>query len=284
MRHYFSPKVIIGGPGSDACQFNAPQGIAVDNWGNLYVADTNNHRIQKVTPYGDVYRFEESGRAPGQIMYPMDVAVDSLLSAYVLDAGNTRVQKFGPTWRHERTFGMRGPESGCFRSPESITRDAFNHIYVADTGNARIQKFAANGLYQLQVPGMSADVTQFRPTAVAIDQDYNIHVADAATDRIVVFNSRGGSIKAFGGTGSEPGQLSQPSAIEIGPDGTIFVAEIGNARLQAFDPSGECLAIFGGLASSGVEISEPRGLAVDADSNVYVVDARLHRVTKFAWV
>ncbi len=96
VRRHFSPQVFIGEPGTDAGQFNAPHGVAVDNWGNIYIADTNNHRIQKITPYGDVFRFENSGRDLGQVMYPTDIAVDSLLSTYVLDAGNTRVQKFGP--------------------------------------------------------------------------------------------------------------------------------------------------------------------------------------------
>ncbi|MBM3501775.1 MAG: hypothetical protein FJX74_24230, partial [Armatimonadetes bacterium] len=283
VRRALVPVSIIGKPGTGAGEFNSPQGIAVDNWGNLYVADTNNHRVQKITPYGDVYRYEYSGRDPGYLLYPSSVTVDPLLYMYVLDAGNCRVQKFNPTWRFEFTFGMEGTQAGCFRAPESITRDSFNNIYVADSGNSRIQKFNAAGRFQFQFPGMRGDVSGFRPAAVGIDREYNCYVADAATHRVIVFNSRGGAIGAFGGPGAAPGQLSEPVSVVVGPDDTVFVAEIGNARVQAFSPQGECLAVFAGTQSSGVEVIEPRALAVDPDGNLYVVDAKLHRVTKLEW-
>jgi DNA-binding beta-propeller fold protein YncE len=284
VRRALVPVSIIGRPGRGAGEFNSPQGVAVDNWGNLYVADTNNHRIQKITPYHDVYRFEDAGRNPGQLLYPTSVVVDALLCAYVLDAGNCRVQKFGPTWRFEYMFGMEGTQPGCFRSPASITRDSFSNIFVADSQNGRIQKFDASGRFQFQFPGMRADDSGFRPTALALDREYNCWVTDGATHRLIVFNSRGGAIGAIGGAGSEPGRLSDPVAVAIHPeDGTVFVSEVGNARIQAFSPQGECLAIFAGTASSGVEVIEPRGLAVDAEGNLYVADAKLHRVTKLEW-
>jgi len=283
LRRALVPAEVIGGPGREAGEFNSPHGLAVDVWGNLYVADTLNHRVQKITPSQDVFLYADSGRQPGQLLYPTDIVVDPALFTYVLDAGNARVQKFHPTWQFISMFGLRGTQSGSFRSPNAIARDNHDSVYVADTGNGRVQKFDARGRFALLFPVPSAGSPPLRPTAVAIDRLDSIHVADAASHRIVIFNRHGAVIGAIGRPGAGPGELSEPAGLAIGPDGTIFVSDLRNARLQAFSPAGECLAMVSQDLAAGVEIGEPRGLAVDAEGNLYVADSKLHRVTKFSW-
>jgi pimeloyl-ACP methyl ester carboxylesterase len=84
-----------GSYGSGAGQFNFPAGLCVDDTGNVYVADTGNHRIQKFTGTGTfVTQWGSNGTAPGQFRYPSDVAVDDSGSVYVADRLNFRIQKF----------------------------------------------------------------------------------------------------------------------------------------------------------------------------------------------
>jgi len=86
-----------GSAGSDAGQFDEPSGLAVDSGGNVYVADENNHRIQKFTSAGVfITQWGVYGSGDGQFDEPSGVAVDSDGNVYVADEGNDRVQKFTP--------------------------------------------------------------------------------------------------------------------------------------------------------------------------------------------
>jgi len=274
----------IGRLGNGPGEFRGPQGVALDRWGNLYVADTLNHRIQRIAADGDILRYEKTGRQPGELSYPTAVLVDQQLFLSVLDAGNCRVQRFTPTWQLAGSFGSPGSQMGCFRSPASLAQDRFECVYVCDTGNSRVQKFALRGNWVAAFPALGSAPAPFRPTAAATDMHGSLLVADAATNRIVIFNSHGGRIGTLAAPGRRPGELNDPRGIVVGLDGTLFVSDVGNARVQALSPAGECLAVFGEAAGEPDEIGEPHALAVDAESHVYIADAKLHRITVLAWV
>jgi DNA-binding beta-propeller fold protein YncE len=89
---------IPGRPGNTAAQLFAPQGITLDKYGNLYVADCMNHRIQMFCPYA-VYGITvagtgQIGNASDELHFPRDVAFDADLNLYVTDTYNYRIQKF----------------------------------------------------------------------------------------------------------------------------------------------------------------------------------------------
>lgn len=86
-----------GSEGTGAGQFDLPAGLCVDGLGNVYVADTGNHRIQKFTNTGTfLVQWGNFGTASGQFRFPADVAVDDSGSVYVSDQVNHRIQKFSP--------------------------------------------------------------------------------------------------------------------------------------------------------------------------------------------
>ena len=93
----------IGGPGAELGYFNCPGGIAVDAESNIYVADSRNHRIQKITPHGEVYGLG----GEGLLLCPQGVAVDNMGSLYIVEQGANRLQKFGP--RGQWLFAIGGP-------------------------------------------------------------------------------------------------------------------------------------------------------------------------------
>ena len=83
------------------------------------------------------------------------------------------------------------------------------------------------------------------PSAVAIDAEGHIWVAEAFADRVRAFDKTGKEVASFGKTGSEKGEFCSPGGLAIAPDGSIFVADSGNHRIQRFSPNGEVLACFG---------------------------------------
>ena len=133
-------------------EFSSPTGIAVDKDGNLYVADTDNHSIQKFDKEGKFLgalgRRSRARRKAASIIRagwrPVRTA-----HVYVADSGNNRVQKSGyatatpcKSWG-KFGFAWRGADMGKFDVPWGVTTDQEGNIYVSDTSNARIQKFKA---------------------------------------------------------------------------------------------------------------------------------------------
>ncbi|MGH9909413.1 MAG: 6-bladed beta-propeller [Nitrososphaerales archaeon] len=131
----------IGSSGSGDGQLSSPQGVAVDGTGNIYVADTSNHRIQKFNSAG-VYQsqFGSPGSGNGQFNLPQGVTVDGTGNIYVADTSNHRIQKFNSTGAFVSKFGSLGSGNGQLSSPQGVTVDN-SSIYVVDTNNNRIQVF-----------------------------------------------------------------------------------------------------------------------------------------------
>ncbi|MGQ0811626.1 MAG: hypothetical protein ACT4OO_10435, partial [Nitrospiraceae bacterium] len=142
----------IGQAGVDDGEFNSPTGLALDQDGSIYVADTDNHSIQKFDKEGKfLARWGgEPTSEEGQFYYPRGLATGPNEEVYVSDSGNNRVQKFdrdGNCMHAWGKFGFawRGADIGKFDVPWGIATDQEGNIYVSDTSNSRIQKFQSDG-------------------------------------------------------------------------------------------------------------------------------------------
>jgi DNA-binding beta-propeller fold protein YncE len=149
-----------GPPGSKNGEFNDPRGIAVDDAGNVYVADHNNNRIQKLSPDG---RFlarwgahggdGTAGTGNGEFRDPRGVAIDHAGHVYVADKTNNRVQELGPDGRFIRRWGAHGGDGtgglgpGEFNLPYNIAIAADGHLFVSDVLNNRVQEFSPTGRF-----------------------------------------------------------------------------------------------------------------------------------------
>lgn len=280
----------IGEPGVDDGEMSSPTGIAVDKDGNIYVADTDNHSIQKFDKEGKfLSRWGgDPGADEGAFYYPRGLAVDPDGNVFVADSGNNRVQKFDSEGNIMKAWGRfgfawRGADMGKFDVPWGVATDHQGNLYVSDTSNARIQKFQSDGvpLVKWGRDG-SYDGAFFYPRGIAIDFVGNVYIADEGNHRIQKFDARGSFLTKWGREGSGPGQFKSPWGVACDALGNVYVVDSGNHRIQKFDGNGTFLCAWGNRGITDGQFNFASGIAVDKEGCVYVVDSGNARVVKYA--
>ena len=177
-----------GGQGNGKGQFDGPRGIAIDTAGNIFVADTNNGRIEKFSPSGVfITSMGTKGDGHGQFGGPSGLAVDHCGYIYVAEALNHRVQKLAPngTFMAEWAPGFYGPGRIAIGPDDSI--------YVVDSGRTRIVKFSPDGRVLTEWGSGGHGDGQFSDhTSVTVDPTSNqVYVADPVNSRIQLFDPDG---------------------------------------------------------------------------------------------
>lgn len=254
------------GPWSQAPgKFKLPYDVDFDGLGNIFVADTQNHRIQKFTPEGKFVRMwgrnggdGTPGVGPGEMDQPRGLATDPFGFVWVADHENARVLKFSGDGKLLLTLGANGGDGsygegvGEFNSPRGICSDREGFIYVADDVNHRIVKLRNDGGWVTTfgkpggpVSGFGTGQGEFKlPYGCAVDNSGRLWVADTNNHRVVVMTTDGLFVRNFGvnggdGTpGSGPGEFEEP--YNAGNDclGNVYVSDEHNRRVQVFGEPG----------------------------------------------
>ena len=258
-----------GSQGSGDGQFEFCVGMAVAPTGAVYVADRDNHRVQKFDQDGHfVAKWGTEGTADGEFVLPHSVAVGPNGDVYVSDSH--QVQKFDADGNFRLQVTLNG--SG---TPGSIAVDRSCNIYVTEQRTKRIHKFTCDGKFLTMWTGNFV-----WPEGLAIDRDGTILIADF--DKIQRFTLDGTLVAKWGTEGTGVGQFFDATDVAVHPDGTVYVADRGNMRVQAFDTNGVFLFQWGSYGSDESQFRQPTSLAIDALGNIYVAEIYNYRVQKFA--
>jgi uncharacterized protein (TIGR03437 family) len=239
------------GSAATSAQLHGPQGLAVDASGNLYIADTMNAKVRKVSASGVIstvagtgtagYGGDGGAAASAQLNVPIGVAVDSTGNLYIADFGNSRVRKVSgnniSTVAGNGAFGYSGDGGAAVKAqlngPQGVAVDAAGNLYIADTENNAIREVTAGGLIATVAgngiagysgdggPATSAQVGN--PVGVAVDAAANIFTVDASNRVRQVYPN--GLIATIAGNGNRgytgdgglatQAQLNAPSAIAL---------------------------------------------------------------------
>ncbi len=222
-------------------EFCEPWGITVGPDGNIYVADTWNHRIQVFSPEGELLgkfgTFGQSGSsvssAPSQFYGPRDIVIDKDGNIYVTDTGNKRIQVFGPDFGFIRSFGGPGIIEGRLDEPVGLGLGPDNLIYVADTWNRRMQVFTLEGDFVREWPiaGWTSESVVNKPY-VAVDSVGRVYVSDPEGPRVLIFDDDGTALAVLGGPGSNLFQL--PTGVILDRQNNLWVSDAVSQRLLRF--------------------------------------------------
>ena len=271
-----------GKDGSGNGQFTAPKGMAIDNSDNIYVADTQNNRIQKFDSSGTyITKWGTTGSGNGQFNGVWAIAVDSSDNLYVADYNNNRIQKFDSDGVYITKWGTTGSANGELSGPRGIAVDGSNNVYVVELLNRRIQKFDSSGTYLTKWGSLGSGNGQFtNPEGIYIDSSDNVSIVDTGNHRIQTFDTSGSYVSKFGSFGTSDGTFFNPTSATVDGSGNFYVTD-GSKRVQKLNSSGAHLSTWRSEGTGNGEFDRPYDVAADTSNNIYVTEWSNDRIQKF---
>jgi sugar lactone lactonase YvrE len=307
-----SQDTIPGQPNS--ALFGCPDGLAVDDAGNIYVADNTvvvfpqlagANAVRKITPAGVVttlttltgscvsYCFNANSVVSG-------VATDTLGNVYVADFANNTINTIAPTGTVTTlagTAGIAGSADGVgaaarFSAPASVAIGGNANVIVADSGNSTIRKITPAGAVTTfagaiavsgSADGVGAAASFSNPVGIATQASGDVYVADTGNSKIRTITPAGVVTTLSGTYGPVPWNVATDSA------GNLYVVAAGNNTIQKITPSGVTTTFAGAAAGFNFQISSPLlygpptyagAVATDSAANVYVADTGNNTIRK----
>lgn len=297
-----------------AAELGSIQGVAVDALGNLYLSDTDYHRIRKVTADGMISIFAGTGIAgfggdggaadQAQLNMPYGLVIGEAGDLYVADLGNNRVRHITPdglittiAGNGDRSSeGDGGPAvEASLCTPRNLALDAAGNLYISEFEGHRVRKvapggmistFAGNGMAGFNGDGSLAPYAQFAfPAGLASDLYGALYIADSQNQRVRRIAADGRITTVLGGVAGT--SLQTPTTVAAGHNGFLYVGD-QSSTVRAYTVIGTWINVAGmgapwfagdGGPAVSASLISANDLAVDGGGNVYIADGkRIRRV------
>ena len=294
------------GGAATAAQIANIQGVAVDSEGNLYLSDTANHRVRKVSVDGLIGTVAGTGIAgfsgdngpakDAQVNLPYGLAVDAAGAVYVADLGNNRVRRIAPDGTIATVAGV-GPDGplgdggaatdAVLLAPRNVALDAAGNLYISEFFGHRVRKVSPDGkiitVAGIGVAGFSGDSGPAAsaqlgfPAGLAVDRNGILFIADSQNKRV---RKVSGGVISTALNGSDVNSaigLFGVDAVAVDASGTLYVAD-GASLVQSFTAAGKWTAIAGngnggdGGPAVSAHLTLPQDLALDLTGNLFIAD------------
>ena len=298
-----------GFEGKAELEFNQPEDLIKAPDGNFVVADTNNNRLQVITPEGNFVRIipppkpkndalsttAENKAAPTSKLQnmsfkrPVGLAFDNSGLLYVTLMNSDQIVVIDyPTGQIKKTIGSSGKKQGQFWMPMDIDIDDQNRLAVAEFRNRRVQILDLEGnclkdiIYQEQTAKGGA--RNLEPRGVFWSQDGDLIVTYPNYHQVVCWNIADGTIRwRYGGDkpGRDKGMLNNPSFIAQGIDSHLMISDTKNNRIVEITREGKYYDSHGSKGSAPGRLNLPRGLYLTHDENLIISDSANSRIHFF---
>jgi sugar lactone lactonase YvrE len=297
-----------------AARFDNPTGIVTDSAGNLYVSDSDNNTIRKISPDGVVSTIAGLAGVPigsadgtgsaARFYTPEGIATNSAGNVFVTDTGNCTIRKITPAGVVSTLAGTAGAcgsvdatgAAARFKSPYGVATDSAGNVYVADTFNYTIRKITPGGVVstlagvaavQGSADGTGAAASFYFPASVITDSAGNLYVSDTTTirkitpDAVVTTIAGAAGVSGYAdGTGAAARFSSPTAGIAIDSTDNLYVADTVNISIRKITPAGVVSTVAGAPDAPGytdgigaaASFDSPSGIATDRAGNVYVAD------------
>lgn len=262
-------------------QIIRPFGIAADDKGRLYIADTGAMSLHIFDLTKGKYKIID-GSKYGPFASPVSVDTDADENIFLSDSVQRRVYVFSRKGKYLREIGT----DDVFQRPTGIAiNKTTGLLYVVDTLACKIHVYTTQGQYKFSFGERGISDGQFNyPTFIVISKDGELYVTDTLNFRIQIFDKNGRVVSKFGKLGNGTGDLSNPRGIALDSDGNVYVVDTRAEVLQIFDKQGQLLLVFGRSGRRVGEFAIPSGIAIDNHDNIYISDSYNSRVQVFRYL
>lgn len=268
-------QIIIGGEGPSNGQLNAPSDVAIDSAGNIYVADTNNGRINKYDAQG-VYQSVAGGFTSPDLTLnqPWSVTVSQDGTVFITDTWNHKIVKLDKDLKKVKEWGSGGQtEAGGdpmrLFGPREITITPDGNLLVTDTGNNRIIEYTQEGEFVRQFGSKGSGALQFNePVGIAVNDAGDMYIADYWNKRIVVLDKDLGAKRTIDVPSWGSQATSDRAYLALLDDGRLLATDPASGQIITFGADGARLGAYDVPKEGRITFARPIGIATDGISVV----------------